>query len=339
MRLKMPFAAIIAAILMVSQAANAGELFPKVLVSVPVLKPYVDEIMRGQGASESLLRAGQDPHSFALAPSQARALDEADIIIVPDLGMSPFLKRQVESKKTLKVIELRALPGADPLPYATENPWLTAVKEAGDEDEHEHDKKPKRAPKPSKKPAPSPNDPHLWLDPERMAAIAEPLAQAMAEAAPEAREALTANARTLATHLRREVIPNLQTLLKPKDRATVELTKPEISFITYHAAYQYFMARFGIARQGEILTRPEDYLGAQTLDTLLTRAKTLRIRCIITEQEGPLVHRLAQYSGAKIITLSPEQNVTRKDVDALDWLQNDYDRLLYKTAKSFGGCL
>ena len=84
---------------MVSQAAIASELFPKILVMPAPLVPYVDDIIRGAGTSQSLLRPGQEPHDFALSPSQAKALDAADILIVADLGMNPALARIVAKKK------------------------------------------------------------------------------------------------------------------------------------------------------------------------------------------------------------------------------------------------
>ncbi len=344
MRLKLPYAATIAVILMVSQAAIAGEVFPKVLVTVAPLKPYVDEIMRGQGTSESLLRPGQDLHHFALAPTQAQALDAADVLIVPDLGMSPFLKQRVARQKKLRVIELSKLAGAAPLPYAAENPWLAALKQKNapkanahthdaDEDEEEHAHEHGHT---SDAPL---TDPHLWLDPERMAAIAEPLAAALAEAAPEARPALTANAQTLARHLREEVLPAMRTMLSPPARTSNALNLSETPFLTYHAAYQYFLGRFGLTHYGELTTRPEEVMGAATLRGLLQRADTQRVRCLIGEQESTLMQRVASATGAKIRLLNPEQLPKRSEVDALDWIQNDYDRLLYQTAKTFAGCL
>lgn len=345
MRLKLPCAATIAAILMVSQAAFAGGLFPKVLVTVAPLQPYVDEIMRGYGKSENLLRPGQDPHSFALAPSQAKALDEADIIIVPDLGMSPFLKRTLAGKPHIKVIELSALQGAEPLPYPAHNPWLEQLKATAkqlrnekakpkkdDDDEHEHTTKKKDEPTIR-------NDPHLWLDPERMAAIAPAVAAGIAERAPEEKVTLANNAQLLARHLRRDVIPPLRALLGKPVRTTNGMEQPEIPFITYHAAYQYFLGRFGLEYTGEITARPEETMGARSMITLLDGAQKIRIRCLIGEQQGVLMSRVAEASGAKMVFLNPEQLVAARDVDALDWMKNDYDRLLYQTAKTFAGCL
>lgn len=337
------YLAMVAAMLLTSQAAIAGDVFPKVVVTIAPLKPYVDDILQGRGEAQSLLRAGQDGHDLTLSPSQAKMLDAADIVIVPDLEMSPALKYLLGKKKG-RVIELSALAGAEPLPYAAENPWLAAMKakqtpekkkapahKEHDAHGHEHDHHAEE-----KTPA---NDPHLWLDPERMAAIAEPLANAMADKAPEARSTFVANARSLATHLRREVMPQLQAMLKEEARTTDVVTKPILPFITYHAGYQYFLARFGLTHYGEITTRPEETLGAKTTSSLISGAKEVRIRCLMGEQENVLMQRIAEATSARIVLLSPEQLPARHEADALSWIHNDYDRFLYVTAKAFSKCL
>lgn len=341
MRLHWSCAAIVAAILMVSQAAIAGELFPKVLVMPAPLVPYVEEILHGAGHAGDLLRPGQEPHDFALAPTQAKAVDGADILIVPDLSINPVLARLVAKKKHLRVIELSKLDGAQPLPYTAENPFLKTIKATTETDakkdthaHHEHDENDAKDEKGAKAP-----DPHIWLDPERMAAIALPLASAIAQTAPEAKPTLTANAKTLATHLREELMPGLRAMLAKPTRTTNGMDLPEIPFITYHAAYQYFLTRFGLAHTGEITTRPEEMMGASTMHNLVAHADKQRVRCLIGEQETVLMKRIATATDAKIIILSPEQLVDRKTVDALDWLKSDYDRLLYVTVKAFAGCL
>lgn len=346
MRLLFPYAATIAAMLLTAQAASAGGLFPKVVVTVAPLKPYVDEILRGHGEAKNLLRPGQDAHRFALTLQQAQMLDDADIIVVPDLAMSPFLQRLLSSRKNLRVVELSALNGAQPLPYARENPWLAKAKAAekkshdkhdahehddhdgDDEHEHEHDAATGNS-----------NDPHLWLDPERMAALAPPLAAAIAAHAPEARAALAANAQQLAAHLRREVIPALREMLARPAATVSAVARPEIPFLTYHAAYQYFLARFNLTHYGEITQRPEESMGAKTMAGMLNTATTLHVRCLIGEQKNVLMTSIAKSTGARIVILSPEQTVARNAVDALDWMKNDYDRFLYATARAFADCL
>lgn len=355
MRVRFPYAALIAVMLVLPQAAFAGEQFARVVVSVAPLAPYVDAILHGVGKADNLLRPGQDPHNFAFTPSQAQLLDKADVIIVPDLGMSPFLKGLLAKKPRLRVIELSKLAGAEPLPYAAENPWLSAVKEAGDREEdghdHDHDAHHEKdsdfatghqwAKKKAADVAPPAAliDPHFWLDPERMAAIAPALAEAIGQAAPGNQAQLTLNAEALATHLRREVMPAMRELLAAKERPFEVSNKPRIPFITYHAAYQYFLGRFGLQNHGDIVVRPEEYTGAKSLQSMLSVAGRVHINCVIGEAETTVVKRIAELSGARVIVLSPEQLVEAKDVPALPWITNGYDRLLYQTAKRFGECL
>ena len=248
------------------------------------------------------------------------------------------------AKKKALVIELTSLEGANPLPYATENPWLEAMKEKEKpkanphkpeaHDDHDHDAPKKTVDK--KAPA---NDPHLWIDPERMAAMAVPLARAMAQNSPEAKATLVSNATQLARHLRIEVMPQLRLMLKNEARMVDAVSKQQISFITYHAAYQYFLTRFGLTHYGELTTRPEEKMGAKTKATLLSGAQSVRVRCLIGEQQSVLMESIAKATDAKIILLSPEQLVVRTQVDTLDWIKNDYDRFIYKTTKTFANCL
>jgi zinc transport system substrate-binding protein len=284
-----------------SQAAFAGPVFPKVLVVVNPLVPYVDEILHGVGNAQSLLRTGQEPHTFTLSPAQARLLAEAEILITPDRSLNPVLDRLTTRNKKLRVIELRTLSGADPLPYPPGNPWIDRVKKAGhdtEDDEKPHGEHHTLG-KPIKRDPVAKNDPHFWLDPERMAAIAEPLAAALAEAAPEHRTALISNAKTLSTHLRRDVMPAMRALLAAPQPHAILGEKPAIPFITYHAAYHYFLTRFDMADDGAVTLRPEDYLGAKTLDDLLMAASKQPIRCLIAEDDSPLVRRVAKAASAE----------------------------------------
>ena len=337
-----------------AQAASASPAHPKVVVLVAPLVAYVDAVLGTAGPSQGLLQPGQDPHEFALAPSQAQMLEEADILVIPDLGMSPLMAETMAKHPKVRVIELSKLEGAAPLPYAGDNPWLTAVKKEGHDvdDEAPAVMGPPQAAQTNYKklpgfnaPEPAPEkkvliDPHFWLDPERMAAMALPLADAIADFSPAHRRMLEINARVEAQHLRADVLPAMQALLTPSATgASMNRSKTELPFVTYHAAYQYFLARFGLAHTGEITARPEEYMGAKSLDRLLESAKKVHVRCIIGEVNSTLVGRIAELSGAKVVVLSPEQNVGRGEVPSAPWIADDYDRLLAKTAKGFGGCL
>ncbi len=313
-----------------AQAAFAGPANPQVLVSTPPLKPYLDQLLLGIGESDSLLRAGQDAHTFTLSPSQRRALAEADIIVTPAPQVNPVLDQllAVEEKRGAQIITLSDLPGADVLPYPEHDGWTHTHEPANADKEHAPEKTDEHALL----------DPHLWLDPLRMAAIAAPLADRLGDYAVTHRARLKGNATKLALHLREEVHPGLTALLD-QPASNKMRARPLVPFITYHAAYQYFLRRYGLEQAGAVTARPENYLGAKTLHNTLASAEKLSIGCIISETENPLVKRLAAASGARIVALSPETLYGPKDVPPVGWARNDYDRLLVKTALSFADCL
>lgn len=319
------YGALIALILASAQVAFAGPANPVVVVTTPPLKPYTDSLLTGIGESQSLLRAGQNAHDFSLSPSQRRLLARADLIIAPDRTMNPTLDRllAVEEKRGAKVLSLTALKQADVLPYPQHNAWLELAGDTHEQEDHDHTRQ----------------DPHVWLDPERMAALALPVAEQIADMAPTHRARLRANAEDIGFHLREEVIPGIRTMLAKAKPYGGMSARPQVPFITYHAAYQYFLKRFGLEGHGEITQRPEAYLGAASLHGTLASAGKLSIRCIISETENPLVQRIAKASGARIVPLSPEAIYTVRDIPPTPWARNDYDRLLVKTALGFAGCL
>ena len=325
----------VALFLVSAQGACAGTANPQVVVTVPALKPYADALLAGIGQSQSLLRPGQDAHTFTLSPSQREMLAHADVILLPDRRMSAMLDPllDAEQKRGAAIVVLTSFKEAQALPYAKMNPWLQT---AGLQGEEHHDKDDEEGPSP----APNWLDPHLWLDPIRMADLARPVAEAIADKSPGNRAMLEHNAGALAAHLRNEVSPAVAEILAhPKPQPLKSGSRPEIPFITYHAAYQYFLKRYNLEAMGEVTQRPEDYLGARTLHDAVEGAEKIHIHCIFSETDAPLVKRLAAASDAKLVPLSPETLYSSDEVPSVGWVRNDYDRLLEKTALEFAKCI
>ncbi len=327
------------------------------VVTVEPLKPYVDDILKGVTTATSLFTGGQDPHIAALSPSQARALKDADIIIMPSQAMAPKLARILAEKKKSGAIllELTELAGADPLPNAPPNPWLEAQKNAAKpsthegrvhdehghhekehnhEEEHAHEATATHA-APDKKT----RDPHVWLDPLRMAAIATPLANALGGNEPHYRATFAANAKQLARHLREEVDPAIRRMLSKQRTLPEAGSKPFVPLLTYHSAYQYFLHRYRLDDAGFLVNQPEETLGARSARTAITTAQSIRLRCLVSENTTSLVRRIAEHAGARIVTLNPERGYGNDEVGIVPWAKNDYERLLYKVAEGFSGCL
>ena len=309
------FAATIYAIACFAQVASAGSVKTNVVVVHPPLLPLVADIMRGSGTPQLLIKPGQDSHHFQLSPQQATLLSQADIIIVADRALSASLNKPIQARvdKGATLIALTELPSADTLSYRTRNQFTKGTeKESGY------------------------IDPHIWLDPVRMADVVQDIAAAMG-AVDMARDATYRhNAQILASHLSNEVHNGIQNVLNRKKPAD---TKDTIAYISYHDAYQYFEKRYGLSPVGYLTQRPEEYIGAAAMKTLMEAARESKVRCLITDSRSPLANRFALYTQAKVIILSPERLYSAKDAPSAPWVQNEYDRLLAKIAYTFAGCI
>jgi ABC-type Zn uptake system ZnuABC Zn-binding protein ZnuA len=63
-----------------------------------------------------LLKANQDAHDFTLAPSQVRAIAEADVVLVNGLGLDGFIEKALESSDAREVVVsdgISAIEGRD----------------------------------------------------------------------------------------------------------------------------------------------------------------------------------------------------------------------------------
>ncbi|PZP85092.1 MAG: hypothetical protein DI582_06910 [Azospirillum brasilense] len=303
------------------QAASASSAIPSVVVTTEPLKPLVDALLKGITESTSLTRPGQDAHVMSLSPSQMRALDKADLIILPDRAMNPVVSQLLDKHgQSANALVLTELDVAEPLPYPTGEPWL------------------------GEKTKPSTNDaaldPHLWMDPLRMAQVMPVIAETLAEVSPQNAALIRSNAQALEAHLRTVVHPNLQRMLAPAIKEKRFGTKPFIPYVTAHRAYQYFFARYGLKDYGALHERPEEFLGARSSRDLLKRAGEVEIGCLLAEQDSITTTRVAQASGAKLVHISPEFSTARTNADpAAAWVSNDYDALLHDTALQFADCL
>jgi zinc transport system substrate-binding protein len=85
---------------------------PRVAVDIAPVHSIVAAIMQGVGMPDLITPAGSSPHSHQMRPSQARALEQADIVIWVGPGLTPWLEGPVETLgEGAATIELMDLPG------------------------------------------------------------------------------------------------------------------------------------------------------------------------------------------------------------------------------------
>lgn len=292
---------------------------PRVVASIGPVHSLVAGAMQGVGSPTLLVPGNASPHTFALKPSDAVALDKADVIFWIGEGLEGFLVKPLASlgKKAIAV-ELAEAPGVTVLDRRKGGAWP-------DDDydrDHGHDKKAKE-----KKHAHAHEDgkdSHLWLDPANGRAIVAAVVAALAEKDPANAARYRANGDAVAKGL-----TALEGELKAKLAPVADR-----SFIVFHDGYQYFERRFGLNGVGAITVDPERPPGARALKNLRARIKSAKAVCVFSEPqfEPKLVRSVIEGTKARTGVLDPVGAGIAPGPEL-------YGTLLRTMADAFVGCL
>jgi zinc transport system substrate-binding protein len=280
--------------LAVPQAATAEPL--KVAVTIAPVHSLAAAVMEGLGEPKLLVRAGSSEHSYSMRPSDARELNEAQIVIRVSDRLETFLNKPIAAlSKAATVVTLADIPGLTLLPPREGGTFEAHVhrheshahgegERGAGADAHDEDAQ-----------GEADIDLHLWLDPDNAARIADRIAEALGQVRPEEAAAYKANAEKL-----KERLAALDVELKGQLAGL-----GSASFIVFHDAYQYFEARYGIKAAGSITVSPERQPGAARLKAIRAKIAEASSACVFAEPqfEPKLVARLIEGTKAKSGTL------------------------------------
>lgn len=264
-------------VLALMAAAPTGAEVPRVVVDIAPVHSIVARVMQGLGEPDLILPPGSTPHTAALRPSQARALQAADLLVWIGPELTPWLEKPVAT-----------LTGdADHLALLDAEATLRLVfRDTGEDDhddEHDHDH--------------HGTDPHAWLDPQNgaiwLGLIADRLAGLDPANAGQYRTNAAAGQAELAA-LEQEIAA---TLAPVRDRP----------FVAFHDAYQYFEARFGLHLAGTIATGDAHDPGPARLVQLRDALGDADIACAFSEPQfnDGLLRTVLEGSDIPVAMLDP----------------------------------
>lgn len=273
---------------------------PNVVTDIPSVHALVAEVMGDLGQPALLLDRGADVHAFQLRPSQAATVAGADLVVWIGPELTPWL----DSALGLRPAEAAALGLLDA--RATETrAYGEAAKEQGHDDpghahnehahdehahddhgdEHAHDDH-------GDDHAHDGIDPHAWLDPGNGKAWLGLIALELSRLDPDNAATYLANADAAAGRLA-ALDKEIDALLAPvRDKPVV----------TFHDAYGYFAAHYGLTMSGSIALGDASSPGAQRLRALRATMKEGEVACIFPEeqQDMALVTQIAEGTGVRI---------------------------------------
>lgn len=255
---------------------------PRVVSSIAPIHSLVAGVMDGVGEPTLLIPANASPHAYALKPSDARALSQAQLVVWIGERLEPVLEQPLESLAgNARVVELSRLEGIHLLPGREGGIWADADHSAEEGHQHEHGNL----------------DTHLWLSPENARVIVAAVAERLSAMDAAHAEQYRANARAMnerITALERQLKQELEPLrVRP--------------YIVFHDAYHYFEDAFSLHPAGAISVSPDRTPGARRLSEIRQVIRERGAVCVFSEPQfrPATVTVVLEGTGARAGVLDP----------------------------------
>jgi len=309
-----PFFLALAAALSWSTVALAE--VPSVVTTIKPLHALVAAVMGDLGTPALIVKGAASPHSYSLKPSDAQALQAANLVFWTGHGLELFLEDSIDTlAPKATIVELSKAPGIELLP-----PRETGTFEHHDHDEEEHAGEAHA----DEHEHGEEQDLHFFLDPANAKVMVATIADSLVAADPEHADTYRANAAKETADLDALIAETEASLAPIKDRP----------FVVFHDAYQYFEKRFGLNVAGSVTLSPEIAPGADRINEIRAKLKTLDAACVFAEPvfEPRIVNVLTEGTTAKQGVLDPEGA-------NLDEGPGLYRQLIENLATSLKACL
>ncbi len=309
----------------------------KVVASIKPIHSLASYLMNGVAKPDLIVDGYASPHGFAMKPSHAKMLQNADLIFWVGEDVENFLEKPLGSiAKKAEKIELMQIKGLQVLKFRERNIF-------DDYDDHGHDDHDSHAKKEDhddhgkkedhddhgkkedhddhERHAHGEFDPHIWLDPINAKVILNEMVEHLIENDPK-NEA--------------KYKSNLDEALKDIDKLTIDVMTElsnSVSSIVFHDAYQYFEKRFNVNILGAFTVNTDVMPGAEQLAEIREIIEHDKVACVFSEP---------QFNPDIIKAVAKDMNIKTGVIDPLGATLNPgkdlYFSLIKNMSASFKGC-
>lgn len=287
---------------------------PRVAVDIAPIHSLVARVMQGVGAPSLIVAPGASPHEYSLRPSEASALQEADLVFWVTPGLTPWLEGAIETLAGgATVTELLEVDGTTELPFREGALFEAhahgdddhANEDHGDHDHEDHahaeeaahdhghdahakDDEHEHGDHDHEEHADhdhdhagheghdhGEHDPHAWLSPENGAVWLNAIAAELSAADPDNAGAYFANAAAGRGELA-ALSAEINGILDPVRGR---------NFIVFHDAYQYFETAFDFPASGAISVSDASEPSPARIAEIQARVAEQGVTCVLSEPQ------------------------------------------------------
>ncbi|MFG3423766.1 metal ABC transporter substrate-binding protein [Micromonospora sp. NPDC048063] len=252
----------------------------------------------------NLAKPGAEPHDLELNPGQVGDVSQAELVVYLK-GFQPNVDEAVEQNAGERAFDV-----------ATVQPLRDAA--AGGHD-HDHGHEGEAAGEPHAEEEGGGKDPHLWLDPTRLATVGDKLAERLGQADPERAADYTARAATLRTELAK-LDADFTARLKTCQRREI---------VVSHTAFGYLTERYQLEQIGITGLSPENEPSPQRLAEVIEEAREHKATTIFFETlvSPKVAQTIADQVGAKTAVLDPLEGLSTDGGDYLSVMRTNLQTL------------
>ncbi len=268
--------------------AQPGQL--SVVTSVYPFQFVAERVAGAHAKVENLTQPGAEPHDLELSPQQVAQVGQADLVVY-EKTLQAAVDEAVEQNAGDNALDTATVVPMIPLAAEHEH------SEGGAEgEEHDH----------------GGLDPHIWLDPNNLAAVGKAMAERLTAIDPDHAADYTRNADALAS--------DLTGLDQEYTAGLKQCTLRE--FITNHAAFGYLAKRYGLVQISISGLSPDSEPSPARIAEIHTEAQEHKITTIFYETlvSPAVAESIAGDLGLKTDVLDPIEGVTQ-DSRGKDYLE------------------
>ena len=303
-----------------------------VITTIQPINSLVSAVIGNTGKTISLIPAEISPHEFKLKPSDAKKMQEGNIIFYISKHLESDVVKVFDNlPKNIKIVDLLEETGIEHLSIRDNEAWERHDHHHGHDDhdkhgkkhdDHDHDKHAKKHD--DHDDHQTKDDVHIWLSPDNAIKIINKANKVLSLYYPQNAKIYDEN-----TKIMIDKINKLKAELT-KDLAPIK-DKP---YVVFHDAYQYFEKAFGLNAVGSVALEGDIASSPKQVSYIKEKIVKLKASCVFQEPQfdSKLVKIVVEGTNAQIGTLDP-LGVGIKDE------KDFYLQLLRNMAKSLKECL